>query len=79
MGWASGSRIFSEIIAAVKPHVADKDARKSIYRPIIEAFENDDWDTQDECLDEDEAYDEVMREIHPDWFDEEDEEDCCDE
>lgn len=73
MGWSSGSSTFSEIIAAVKPNVADKEARKRIYLPIINAFENSDWDTQDECLGQDDAYDEVLKEMHPDWYDEDDE------
>ena len=66
MGWASGSTTFSQIIAAVKPEVANKDARKRIYLPIIEAFEDQDWDTMDECVGEDEAYDEIYAEKYPD-------------
>lgn len=68
MGWSSASRIMSDIIAAVAPHVADKDVRKSIYAPIIDSLENGDWDTQDECLGEDDAYDEILKAKHPDWF-----------
>jgi hypothetical protein len=41
---------------------------------LIEIFEDEDWDTQDECMDVDEAYDEALRLLHPDWFDEEDDE-----
>ena len=70
MGWASGSTLFSQIIEGVKPVVSDKEMRKAIYRPIIEAFEDADWDTLDECEGEDEAYDEVVREMHPEWYDE---------
>jgi hypothetical protein len=58
----------SKVIAGVKPVVADKDDRKKIYRPIIEALEESDWDTQDECMGEDEAYDEAITELHPSWF-----------
>lgn len=50
MGWSSASRIMSDIITAIKPHVADKDARKKIYSPIIASLEEGYWDTQDECL-----------------------------
>ncbi len=70
MGWASASGIMSDIISAVKPHVADKEVRKQIYRPVIESLEAGDWDTQDECMGEDEAYDETIKEMHPTWFDE---------
>lgn len=73
MGWASGSTVFSEVISAVKEHVKEKDVRKAIYIPIIEAFEEKDWDTQDECIGEDDAYDEAIMELHPRWFEDEDE------
>lgn len=69
MGWSSGSSIMSKVIEGVKPQVADKDARKAIYTTVIEALEDGDWDTQDECLGEDDAYDEAIKELHPDWFD----------
>ncbi len=72
MGWASGSVIFSQIIKSVQKHVDDKEARKEIYRPIFHQFEADDWDTQDECMGKDEAYDELIKEIHPGWFEDED-------
>ena len=75
MGWASASRIMSDIIAAIQPRVSDKEARKAIYAPIIDSLEEGDWDTQDECLGEDEAYDEVLKEKHPGWYDDEDEDD----
>lgn len=71
MGWGSGSTVFSGVIAAVKVEVKDKEARKRIYAPIIEAFEAMDWDTLDECVGEDEAYDELYEAMYPD--DEEDE------
>lgn len=73
MGWGSASSIMSQIIEAVKPHVADKEARKAIYIPVIGALEDGDWDTQDECMGEDEAYDEAIKELHPDWYDEDEE------
>lgn len=65
MGWASGSRLFSRVIAAVKPHVGDIETRKEIYRELIYAFEDHDWDTLDECLGEDPAYDAVFAEKYP--------------
>lgn len=68
MGWASGSRIMNEIIGAVQPHVADQAAREAIYRPIIDALEDSDWDTQDESMGLDPAFDAVLRGMHPDWF-----------
>lgn len=35
MGWSSGSSLFSEVIAAVKPVVAEKEDRKRLYRKLI--------------------------------------------
>lgn len=71
MGWASGSRVFRQIMDGIIPEVADKEARKRVYRPIIEAFEDSDWDTQEECMGLDEAYDELLREMYPGWYDDE--------
>lgn len=66
MGWSSGSTTFSQVIAAVQPEVDDKEVRKRIYRPLIAAFEDQDWDTPDECVGEDDAYDELYAELYPD-------------
>ena len=71
MGWAGGSDVMSGIIAAIKPRVLEKTQRQEIYREIITVMENRDWDTQDECLGEDPAYDVVVKELHPGWYDEE--------
>lgn len=59
MGFSRGSDIFSGVIAAVKPVVKNIDDRKAIYRQIIDVLNDADWDTQDECLGRDEAYDEL--------------------
>lgn len=72
MGWASGSEVMCGVIRAVKAEVTDKEARKRIYAPIIETLRDADWDTEDECLDRDEAYDELYdAEYPPDAIDEE--------
>lgn len=62
MGWGSGSRLFDGIITTIKKNVTDFEARKRIYREMISEFEEMDWDTQDECLGVDSAYDEVYNE-----------------
>lgn len=68
MGWASASGIMNEVIDAVLPEVDDNEARKRIYKPIIKVLEDGDWDTQDESLGIDPAFDELMAEIHPGWY-----------
>jgi hypothetical protein len=65
MGWASGSSLMSDIIATIQENVDDHDIRVQIYVDIINAFEDKDADTLDECLDEDEAFDEAYTEVHP--------------
>ena len=67
MGWASGSEVAQTIIETVQAEVEDPKARQRIYAGVIRALENHDWDTQDECLGEDAAFDAAMREAHPTW------------
>jgi hypothetical protein len=71
MGWARGSKLFSEVISAVRAHAPDEGVRKALYIKLIDAFEDFDWDTQDECVGEDPAYDEALKELHPEWYEEE--------
>lgn len=66
MGWASGSRLFGDVIKAIQPRVPDRAVRKAIYQDLMEAFEDMDWDTLDECLGKDEVYDEIFNERYPD-------------
>lgn len=74
MGWASGSEIMNAVIEAVKPQVADFETRKTIYSPIIVALECGDWDTQDESMGNDDAFDCALKDLHPGWYDEEEDE-----
>ena len=67
MGWSSGTIIAGELIKIAKKTIEDVESRKSIYRVIIETLEDEDWDTQDEVIGEDHAFDSVLMEIHPDW------------
>ncbi len=63
------------IIKQVKECVPSAVLRVRIYQPIVEAFDDLDWDTRSECLGGDVAFDEVLREAHPDLFDDEDDDD----
>lgn len=78
MGWASGSRLMSEIIKGLVESDVNADQREAFYRIVIPAMESMDWDTQDECEGEDAAYDKVLMELHPDWFEVDEEEDSDD-
>ena len=68
MGWSSGTRLMSAVITATKKAIPDEEIRKAFYKEVIEAFEDADWDTQDECMGEDESYDVAVKEMHPDWL-----------
>jgi hypothetical protein len=67
MGWGSGSEMMSDIIYDMKKKVKDKETRKIIYKILIESFENNDWDTQEECMGSDKAFDEVLKDLHATW------------
>lgn len=73
MGWASGSRVMTDIIRAVRKVKIDRPVKVALYKQIIRALEDNDWDTQDECLELDDCFDEAMKELHPTWFEHEDE------
>lgn len=62
MGWASGSGLFGIIIDELQDVIEDKQTRKKVYKSLMEAFIQYDWDTYDECVGQDPAYDELYRE-----------------
>lgn len=64
MGWNSGGELFQAIIEALKPELPDELARQRIYEKLIPAFEDHDWDTQDECLGEDDAFDAAFQKLN---------------
>ena len=63
MGWNEGSEIFGTIIEIMKVHVPEEKTRQAIYEPIIESFFTKDWDTEDECILLDTAYDEALKKV----------------
>lgn len=64
MGWASGSRLLNNVIDVVATNVDDADERVAIYLGLIEAFEDFDCDTIDECLGNDDSFDEAYEEYY---------------
>lgn len=67
MGWCSGTQVFDPICEAL---FGDEPLdRKALLKEVIDALESNDWDCQ-----QDSAYwdhplvQEVMRELHPSWF-----------
>jgi hypothetical protein len=66
-GWCSGSDIAIGMILVLKREIKDKAVRKIIYRKLIDALENNDWDCQNEAEGEDPVFNEALHEMHPEW------------
>ncbi len=73
MGWSEGTSLFSDIITVLKPVIPSRINRKNVYKKLIKVFDKTDWDGGQECLGLDKAYDDALKELHKDWF--EDDED----
>lgn len=67
VGWSSGSELYDGVIEAALLAIPDLDKRVTFHMNVIDSFENEDWDTQEECLGRDEAFDIALRKLHPDW------------
>lgn len=72
MGWASGSTLMNRIITVIQENVGDPDKRYYIYEGIVDAMQDADWDTLDECLGKDPEYDRLYQQMYGE--DKEDEE-----
>ena len=68
MGWASGSEVMDGIIEVVQKEIKDPEVRFRLYKGIIVALEDQDWDTENECEGQDDAYDKALMKLHPDWY-----------
>jgi hypothetical protein len=67
MGWASGGQVMQEIIDLFQDEIKDDQVRYRLYKGVINALEGNDWDTQDEFIGSDDAYDKALKDLHPDW------------
>lgn len=70
MGWGGGSYQMSGIIAALNKEGVSYGQRERIYKEMIPILQEADWDTEMDCVGEDNAYDAALKELHPDWFEE---------
>ena len=72
MGWCSGTRLFDGMLSAFFNE--DKLDKKEFIKQTIIELENMDWDCQqDSAYWNESLVQEIFREMHPDWFEEEDE------
>ena len=70
MGWASGSELLGDVILSTQK-VVPKRHRKELYKLFINHFEQFDCDTIGECTGLDPLFDQALKELYPDWFEEE--------
>lgn len=70
MGWSSGSSILSEVMQATFPHMKSKGRKEAALR-LISYFEGEDCDTVMECMGDFPEFDEAMKELNPEYFEEE--------
>lgn len=68
MGWGSGSYLMSEVQQGMMEKGIPKPIRKTLYEILIPAMQDRDWDTELDCMGYDPAFDEVLRSLHPHWF-----------
>jgi hypothetical protein len=67
MGWDGGSSLMDDIMDGMKKEIPDEETRVKVYKHIIKSMEMCDWDTQDECVGRDPAFDKALKELHPEW------------
>jgi hypothetical protein len=66
MGWCSGTDVFDGVMAAL----LDNKSVKETIRTLILTLESMDWDCQmDSAYWEHSLVQEVFKELHPNWFD----------
>lgn len=71
MGWSSGSTLMGSLIDSLQKNVKQAKKRTLVYKDMIQAFMDEDWDTIDECIGDDPAFDAALKDIDPSYFEEE--------
>lgn len=72
MGWGSGAQLMSAIIRGLLKQNMDEPNREAVYRVLIPEFQGMDWDTEGDVIGQDPSFDNVLREMYPEWFEESD-------
>ncbi len=60
MGWSSGTDIVREVAEAINEHVSDVKTKRKLYKALVSACEDQDWDGQDEVAGIDPILDRVL-------------------
>lgn len=72
MSWHSGSDIMEAIVKSALKNIPDENVRRELYRDVMPALENQDWNDHPDLFGMDPIFDKVVRERHGDrWSDDE--------
>lgn len=72
MSWSSATQIMSGVMNALLDWNANESCREAVYECLISPLQENDWDGERDILGIDPVYDRMLREQHPDWFEDED-------
>lgn len=61
MGWSSGTELVEQVARSIKANVSDPAVRKQLYKDLVSAAENSDWDCQNEVEGIDPILDRIVR------------------
>lgn len=68
MGWGSGSRLMDDVMVGLNQKGVADSVRETVYRVLIPAMQDRDWDTEMDCMGKDDVYDDTLKDLHPEWF-----------
>lgn len=69
MGWARGADVANGSIKAINRTNLRPSEKRQFYLDIVPVLEDEDWDTQDECMEDDPVFEAAMKHLHPEWYD----------
>lgn len=67
MGWASGGDIIDGVASELMAGAVDPAVRERVYRPLVDALKDQDWDTESESIGIDPVLDRVLMDACP-WL-----------
>ncbi len=67
MGGATGSDIARDMIESIQKNVKNTKIKRALYKDLIDTLVSSDWDTQQDVLDFDPDFDNVLYEKYPNW------------